>query len=470
MEAFFGVDLSTVRVHTSVEPEQFGALALTVGEDIHFAPGQFDPVSPEGLAILGHELTHVLQQRDLSGAVGAAPVLMIDPDLEAEADRLGRQAAAWRPGLPAAARASRVHAGGVAPAMAQPFIKMAKDTGDDPTRYGRPDYEPKLQFPGYFDKVGGQAIEGKFAPLTDFATTRANVVHALRFLFRVEDMTPKQEQILKRWMEIDQGPKRPAEMKYFHVYGELAWALTEEEALENEAGDDSLAAEREVADLVLAKGEIADLLRSLSARFRLRLLKEIAGPSAMLWAATKGKQTPYWGLHQACTYEALVEALAPANLPKDVGTLIARLHDVKDLMLRELRLFNPGTPPFVVTLDDGKVLKADRVGMRYNVGTVDESNEWVRWMRDQRRAVWAGPSYTMRYMWDAAVLVGATKREMLALGYAMYAYWCRDYPHHVTPIHRFHETFAAAQAFDLPYHPTWSVKANYTSAWESAKL
>lgn len=66
-EARFQQDFSAVRVHrdasgpiTSTIP---GARAVTVGNDIYFAPGKYDPASKQGRALLAHELTHVVQQR-----------------------------------------------------------------------------------------------------------------------------------------------------------------------------------------------------------------------------------------------------------------------------------------------------------------------------------------------------------------------------------------------------------------------
>ncbi|HKX00818.1 MAG TPA: DUF4157 domain-containing protein [Bryobacteraceae bacterium] len=74
METSFGADFSSVRVHHGQEATLLGASAFTRGEHIHFAPGQYDPHSSTGQEMLGHELTHVVQQR--AGRVGLAPGLI----------------------------------------------------------------------------------------------------------------------------------------------------------------------------------------------------------------------------------------------------------------------------------------------------------------------------------------------------------------------------------------------------------
>ena len=67
MEASFGQSFADVRVHTdekaSRSAESVGANAYTVGSDIVFKSGQFNPASPTGQRTLAHELTHVVQQR-----------------------------------------------------------------------------------------------------------------------------------------------------------------------------------------------------------------------------------------------------------------------------------------------------------------------------------------------------------------------------------------------------------------------
>jgi hypothetical protein len=101
LEAFFGADLSTVRLHEGPQAGLLRARALACGEDIYFAPGRLDLSRPEGLALLGHELVHVLQQRALR-PTGWGPVILRDAALEAEAELWGRRAAQALLGRPAA--------------------------------------------------------------------------------------------------------------------------------------------------------------------------------------------------------------------------------------------------------------------------------------------------------------------------------------------------------------------------------
>ena len=96
MEAAFGVDFSRVRIHEGSHAQAIGALAYTQGTDIHFAPGQYQPHSQRAQQLLGHELTHVVQQsrgrvRTTSQASGR--YINDDVQLEREADEMGARAA-----------------------------------------------------------------------------------------------------------------------------------------------------------------------------------------------------------------------------------------------------------------------------------------------------------------------------------------------------------------------------------------
>lgn len=93
MEDSFGMDFSSVRIHPdSPSAPEVGALAYTQGTDIHFAPGQFKPDTSAGRQLLGHELTHVVQQSkglvQPTGEIGGMP-LNDNQALEREADVQG---------------------------------------------------------------------------------------------------------------------------------------------------------------------------------------------------------------------------------------------------------------------------------------------------------------------------------------------------------------------------------------------
>jgi len=66
MEARFGEDFSNVRIHTDGQARQMtrqlDADAYTVGRDIFFDAGKYDPTTYQGRRLLSHELTHVVQQ------------------------------------------------------------------------------------------------------------------------------------------------------------------------------------------------------------------------------------------------------------------------------------------------------------------------------------------------------------------------------------------------------------------------
>jgi len=66
MEARFGYDFSSVRVHddaaASSAADDVSATAFTVGEDIVLGGG-YDPATPRGRHLIAHELAHVVQQR-----------------------------------------------------------------------------------------------------------------------------------------------------------------------------------------------------------------------------------------------------------------------------------------------------------------------------------------------------------------------------------------------------------------------
>ena len=89
----YGQPLGDVRVHhddhAAALSRAVSARAFTVGSDIFFGAGEYQPHSPGGRELLAHELAHVVQQR---GAPNAGPLMVSQPGdtLEREAEAAAR--------------------------------------------------------------------------------------------------------------------------------------------------------------------------------------------------------------------------------------------------------------------------------------------------------------------------------------------------------------------------------------------
>ena len=129
MESFFGTDFGDVRIHVGQEAPAIGALAFTLGSNLYFAPGQLNLDSTHGRALLGHELTHVVQQRAgrVRNPFGSGVAVVQDPALEAEADRMGWQAAVHR--AAATVQQKPAHPSAAPRAPAQPKARPATAEG-----------------------------------------------------------------------------------------------------------------------------------------------------------------------------------------------------------------------------------------------------------------------------------------------------------------------------------------------------
>lgn len=77
MEPALGQDLSAVRLHVDREAASMSsgldARAFTVGNHIALAPGEYQPGTIAGDALLAHELAHVIQQSGAAPGCSAAP-------------------------------------------------------------------------------------------------------------------------------------------------------------------------------------------------------------------------------------------------------------------------------------------------------------------------------------------------------------------------------------------------------------
>jgi len=91
--AALGDSLTDVRIHVDAGAaalaRSVSARAFTVGSDIFFAAGEYQPATPAGRELLTHELVHVAQQRDAPRA-GRLTVSQPGDALEREAEDVAR--------------------------------------------------------------------------------------------------------------------------------------------------------------------------------------------------------------------------------------------------------------------------------------------------------------------------------------------------------------------------------------------
>jgi hypothetical protein len=100
MERALDTDLSDVRIHqdaaAGASAAAVNAHAYTVGNEVVFQSGKYEPETTEGRRMLAHELTHVVQQRSgpVEGTATGDGIAVSDPDdrferaAEASADRI----------------------------------------------------------------------------------------------------------------------------------------------------------------------------------------------------------------------------------------------------------------------------------------------------------------------------------------------------------------------------------------------
>lgn len=104
MEPRFGHDFSQMRVHSDAEAAEsaraVNALAYTVGQDVVFGAGRYEPGSQQGRQLLAHELTHVVQQKATPGGLSKLIVEAPKGPEEAEADQAAEAVAGGVMALP----------------------------------------------------------------------------------------------------------------------------------------------------------------------------------------------------------------------------------------------------------------------------------------------------------------------------------------------------------------------------------
>lgn len=152
-EGSLGADLSSVRVHTGSESAEaahaVGAKAYTVGQDIHFAAGKYQPDDAFGMHLLAHEVAHTVQQSGGSAhrqnkLEVSAPQDAAEHEADHAADAMVRGEAATVSGASGVARKT---------------IQRNPD----------PDIAKKLPRPVYWNNGGGGDITGTWSGAPTFA-------------------------------------------------------------------------------------------------------------------------------------------------------------------------------------------------------------------------------------------------------------------------------------------------------------
>jgi hypothetical protein len=101
-ETRFGHDFSTVRIHSGSRAadaaDAVNATAFTVGKNIVFGNGRYSPYSREGLQLMGHELTHVVQQGfDSTNYTTPLQIIPSSDATEQQAEHASRQIFTYSP-------------------------------------------------------------------------------------------------------------------------------------------------------------------------------------------------------------------------------------------------------------------------------------------------------------------------------------------------------------------------------------
>ncbi len=143
MESRFGQDFGDVRIHTdskaSDSARSVNAQAYTVGSDIVFQSGKFQPDSNDGKQMLAHELTHVVQQRNgpVSGSPAPGGINISHPSDPFEQEAVNTSASvmassAPEPSAPAGATAQRAEDEEEPPV--QTMVQRADDEEEPPVQ------------------------------------------------------------------------------------------------------------------------------------------------------------------------------------------------------------------------------------------------------------------------------------------------------------------------------------------------
>jgi hypothetical protein len=343
----------------------------------------------------------------------------------------------------------------------------------------------------YFTGKEKKPDDQKFALLTNFEDAKQKVSNALAFLdlkqpdskpITIEDVQDE----LRTWMgvvpenkkeavkdkmigevlgpqsgqdqyELREKASTLAHMRYYLTYPELAWALVQSKGLQVGVNPlDTSDMEKAVAEYVTnSKGIFDDLGTAIEKVFKTVAQIEIGNMKAA---------PDYKTFHGIQTWQQFKDSYEKKLMPDSFFGRISFLHDVKSYFAISKHGILDKKPEEIIVKKNKGALKINKEDMRYNLGTVDEADHFVLFMRERGRALWAAPSFTTVAMLEIVKQCQGTQQELTSVAYGIFAFWCIKYPHTATPIHTFHEVMAAAQSFGVPYSPDHAVAENAQKA------
>lgn len=490
MEAFFATRFDDVRVKLSPLIAELGVAACTCGSTLLFDPDRYDPHSLAGQTLIGHELAHVVQQREgrVPSSTGAS--LHFDVRLEAEADRLGLLAALSSPPSSTPPRARRAAASwppvptmrAAAQPTFQPKVEILEDAKASPN-----DRKSKR-------KVVNSVSEAT-KEMRMLSTEYREVLKEQRNYFNSNSTGCVA--ILKSWIE--EGSYDLLGLFFLHTrtyrdYGELLRAVVAEHAAqanlkkENALAQEAYQSERIKKNLAKALKAIYTKITELDdEELRNKILKELDGFSCAYWTIYR----PTWSCRNIASYIqapnkdyvdcniAIYHDLMQYFVLDDKGQPIKRFPEKTAghaLDLREDERYAMGAYEEIGITDEEwdqiedkdnidleevirrgrKVMFKKNLGDDYRntLSTPNEDKLITQGLREKNLPMWASHSWTtLRMLVLANWASGRSKlKHHEAIAWSIFALWNTSTMLQLAhPIHRFHEVMDIASNFGVPY-------------------
>ncbi|MBU4260566.1 MAG: hypothetical protein KKC76_01615 [Proteobacteria bacterium] len=227
--------------------------------------------------------------------------------------------------------------------------------------------------------------------------------------------------------------KVQANWRYYNNYIDLVLALYGDYCSEKQ----TLGKETVLAGCILDTktcDKIKGLIRSLVVKINGKVKELLPDDKDKNETLSKGQ---YFPLHKVTTWNEWEKGY----LEMEPGKIVACLHDISKPLQKKLNWTEAtmNKSGFKITKDN----------MRMNVSTPEEDFDWTSRARWADAPIWAGPSYTAHGMFYVADKTGASKDEIQAYAYCIFAFWNKEYPLTATPIHRMYGVMTAAREFDV---------------------